>query len=219
MPLCPPLPESEFSRLAGASDIQVEAWFSRYVADLHRFLNETSSLRTLQAWRSAWRMPREPEAFRSYRCESGHWHTYDHGGRSEAQLNIGMFPDRLRIGLGFDFTDEEQGDPARVSRAHAGFLQAVRANETAFRALVDAQPAEMEVAPVQGGQLELVGTAQLADRLLDLALQPRWLFVGRMLRPATDGSILDSAQSLSMEINRVLMAWVPWWQKANAATR
>ena len=219
MTKCPPVERADFQRMRNTSDEQVAKQFGRWVSKLHLFLNTTSVVHDLQSDRSAWTSPRDRDAFRNFKAESGHWYTFNHGGRNEAQMNVGMFPDRLRIGMGFEFTEKEHGDPKRVRFAFSRFLQAVGDNGDSFRKLIRDLPLEMELFPARGGRLEVFQPESLLEVLLDLPREPLWIFVGRMLRPDVDDEVLSNGDRLGGEVDRVFVQLRPWWKRANGALR
>jgi hypothetical protein len=128
-----------------------------------------------------------------------------------------MYPDRLRIGIGLEFTEKEFGDPKNVTFAYMGLNQAISANFKEFQAFLEAIDAELELDPGNGGAL--VAGTEVADLILDPPRPPRWLFFGRILRPDRDAATLEDGTVLGEEINRVFDLCLPWWEKANLGTR
>lgn len=212
----PPILEPQtFQTLSGTDQDEAERRFSRTVTDFHRFLNTSSAVAKLQSRRAKWASPRSEEAFHNRKFQPEHWYTFNVGGRTEAQLNLGMYPTRLRVGLGFEFTEREHGDPKRVRESFARFYNAVRDRRAEFEALVESLPTELELYPGRGGQLQVIGSQTVVDTLLDLPREPEWLFVGRMLRPGVDDATLTDQDLLGAELDRVFLAILPWWERSN----
>src|SRR4051812_36418926 len=96
--LPPPFSEARFEEVEGATTEQIRKRVAPFIDDLHSFLNRGSCLRGIQRTRR----DRNPEvrsirAFDGFAVDREHWYTYNIGGRSEAQFNIGLFPGYLRI--------------------------------------------------------------------------------------------------------------------------
>lgn len=211
----PAFDQQSFRDLSGTDKDQAERLFVRKVAALHQYLNTASSVAGLQARRGRWSSPRSDLAFQNKKFEPEHWYTFNVGGRAEAQLNVGMYPTHLRIGLGFEFTEREHGDPKQVREAFTRFYAALQERREDFEAVVVSLPVELELYPGRGGKLQIVPSGQVVGTLLDLPREPEWLFLGRLLRPSADGSILSDGAKLGAEIDRVFAALVPWWELSN----
>src|SRR5947209_6252518 len=109
----PPLVrEADFIAVDIMDEVEIRRRFSRMVQALHSYLNEVPCLRDLQQARRGWKSRvAENEAFGNFAAEARHWYTFNHGGRTEAQFNVGLYPTHLRVGLGFEFTLKKGGDP------------------------------------------------------------------------------------------------------------
>lgn len=215
MATAPPLEPHTFQKLAGTDQDEAERRFSKTVSEFHRYLNTSSAVANIQSRRAKWASPRSEEAFQNRKFEPQHWYTFNAGGRTEAQLNLGMFPTRLRIGLGFEFTEREHGDPKHVREAFARFYNAVRDHRLQFETAVQSLPIELELYPWRGGHLQVISSGHAVDTLLDLPREPDWIFVGRMLRPGMDDAILSDGELLGAELDRVFSTILPWWELSN----
>ena len=89
--------------------------FNGFIRLLHNYLNNLPCLRDLQQARRRWIRPRETEAFGRFHATPHHWYTFNCGGRNKPQFNVGLNRDYLRVGLGFDFTEKQFGDPTAVA--------------------------------------------------------------------------------------------------------
>src|SRR5579871_6315594 len=98
--------EVEFEAVDTSDTEEIRRRFGPFVTTLHACLNELDCLKDVQKTRLKWkRLVRERRAFGNpIGVEPRHWYTYHNGGRSEAQFNVGLFHDHLRVGLGFEFT-------------------------------------------------------------------------------------------------------------------
>ena len=213
----PALDMQAFSRLTGIDEEETERRFAGIVSAFHSFLNGASVVADLQTRRSKWTSPRSPEAFQNRKFEPAHWYTFNFGGRSEAQLNVGMYPSHLRIGIGFEFTEREHGDPKHVREAFTRFFQGIHENRDEFDMLAQDLPLELEVFPGRGGGFQIVHPLAAVDTLLDLPREPQWIFAGRLLRPEINDEILTDSERLAVEIDRVFGRLLPWWERANGA--
>ena len=128
-----------------------------------------------------------------------------------------MYPDRLRIGLGFEFTEKEHGMAKEVTAAFTRFHHAVRKNRAAFERMTNQMPLEMEFAPGRRIPGDLIRMRDVVDTILDPPRAPTWLFIGRMLRIDVDEdrNILTNGTALGGEVERIFTPVRPWWESAN----
>ena len=127
--LPPPITESQFRDLEGATKQQVKKRAAPFVRELRTFLNQGSCLSDIQHIRRSWKprvKTRLAFAYGEVLADREHWYIYNAGGRNEAQFNIGLFPDYLRIGLGFEFTKKVYGEPEEVQRVYDEFCNVIR---------------------------------------------------------------------------------------------
>src|SRR5487761_1122590 len=133
----PTFGEPEFAAVDTTDEAAIKQRFNPLVRELHSYLNGLPCLRDIQATRRRWKARTiETEAFGNFATEPQHWYTFHHGGRNEAQFNIGLCPSYLRVGLGFEFTPREYGDPAAVQLAYACFTKVIKAKRTEFEQFV-----------------------------------------------------------------------------------
>lgn len=120
--LPPPVTEDQFQFLEGSNKEQVRERAAPFVRDLHAFLNRGSCLRDIQRIRRRLN-PRikSGSAFEDFAADREHWYTHNAGGRSEAQFNVGLFTDYLRVGLAFESSKKVHGDPEAVQRMYDSF--------------------------------------------------------------------------------------------------
>jgi len=128
--------EEEFDAVETWDEEEMRRRFGPFITKLHAYLNELNCLRDLQKVRRK-KLVRDKKAFGNpIGVEPRHWYTYHIGGRSEAQFNVGLFHDHFRVGLGFEFTSKEHGQPAAVQLAYACFLNTIRSSLAAFEEFV-----------------------------------------------------------------------------------
>ena len=209
----------DFEALKGLNAEGVERRFTPLIRRLIQFLNDRSSLHGLQGMRSKWANPRSEAAFDRFNANPEHWYLFNLGGRSEAQFNIGMYPAYMRIGIGFQFGEWRWGKPNEVASAYTQLLRAVAENGPAFRRLIRGVPLEMEFAPGRRDRVRDIYSGEyVAEVLHELPREPKWIFMGRILRYPQDLPVLADARDFQSEIDRVFTALLPWWKKANRAS-
>lgn len=129
--LPPAVTESEFQAVATDNPDKIKKYFDPFRRELHSFLNSTSCMQEMQEKRQEkrgrWKNATEQRAFigKSFKAVPRHWYTYNWGGRSEAQFNIGLFPEYLRVGLGFEFSDKQYGKSERVQLEYRCFRSTI----------------------------------------------------------------------------------------------
>lgn len=214
--LPPPVREEEFRAVNTDNREQIESYFEPFRERLHTFLNETSCLRDIQRIRSR----KNPQithnlAFRRLNTEAYHWYTHSYGGRSEAQFNIGLFPNYLRVGLGFEFTkggrQSDEGVRA-VWEAYDRFTAAIRRDQWTFDRCVLDNSLMIEWAPEGPSNLQTV-TQGLSEWLLEPPQDPRWIFVGRLLYRENDAEILEDAVRLREVMESTFRCLRPFWEQ------
>jgi hypothetical protein len=213
MTIPPPVREKEFLDVDTIREKDIQLRFAVFVRSLHGFLNQLPCLRDMQAARRRWK-PRtvQIDAFGSFATEPRHWYTFNHGGRNEAQLNIGHFSTHLRLGLGFEFSMKEHGDPAAVHLAYACFINRIR--QGAFQRLVDTHQFEVEWRTANN-PLQYIPTKDVQKWLEKPPTEPEWIFVGRILRRGDDISILENPCALGDIMQTTFGAFRPIWEETN----
>ena len=165
-------------------DSKIEQYFEPLKRELHSYLNETSCLHNIQNTRQRKKVT-ERRAFheKSFKAVPRHWYMYHWGGRNEAQFNIGLFPEYLRVGLGFEFTGGQYGRPEAVQLEYRCFRSTVARHQRAFANFVRENQLRVEWKPE--GQTELRYTLTAEETLKWLSRRPPkipdWIFVGRLL--------------------------------------
>jgi hypothetical protein len=213
-PLPPPIREAEFLAVDTTDEVEVKSRFNTFVRQLHSYLNQLACLRDVQKARRRWKArTTETEAFGNFATDPRHWYTFHHGGRNEAQFNVGLWPGYLRVGLGFEFTLKKGGDPTAVHLAYACFTNVVRANRSQFERFVADNQLEIEWADNKGGLDQIVPTGDVVRWLLDPPREPRWIFIGRLLRREQAAAVLENPDALGNVMQAVLCGIRPIWEQ------
>jgi len=167
---------------------------------------------------------KNPQAFEGFAVEAEHWYTYNTGGRNEAQFNIGLFPEYLRIGLGFEFTKKNYGDPETVPMMYGYFRNVLRQYKQGFDRFAQENSLQIEWHP-QGRpegrlHLEYIPTWEVSRWFLRRSKVPNWLFVGRLLYRERDAEILKDPSRLKEVMELVFGGFKPLWKQTQTeATR
>ncbi|HSZ54700.1 MAG TPA: hypothetical protein VK797_03515 [Tepidisphaeraceae bacterium] len=216
----PPVREVEFLALDTTDEEEIKRLFVGFIRSLHSFLNEIPCLRDVPKIRRHWK-PRSTgtEAFGTFATDPRHWYTFHHGGRTEAQFNVGMFTTHLRVGLGFEFTLKKGGDPTAVQLAYACLVNVIRADQRRFEQFVTENRLEVEWTTTDGGPLIFVPTENVSRFLINLPKEPTWLFVGRLLRRRKEAAILENASSLGGLMQTILCGFRPIWERTQMLAR
>lgn len=218
--LPPPVTEAEFIDLDTADEDQIKRRFGGFVRPLHAYLNQIPCLRDLQKVRRRWKAKTlNTEAFGTFATDPRHWYTFHHGGRNEAQFNLGMFTTHLRIGLGFEFSEKKGGDPTAVHMAYACFTNIVRSGQGNFERFVSDNLLEVEWVDSIGGPLQFVPTGNVVRWLLNPPRMPLWIFVGRLLRRGPDTGVLENADALGGVMQSVFCGFKPLWEQTQTMAR
>jgi hypothetical protein len=111
------VPDKLFDAVDTPSESEVERRCAAWVfVQLHPFLNGLPCLSDVQTIRHRWKKrTASADAFGTFRAYPRHWCSYNHGGRTEAQFNIALYPEYLRVGLGFEFTEKQGGNPSDIT--------------------------------------------------------------------------------------------------------
>jgi hypothetical protein len=210
----PAVGKVEFQAVATKDKEEIRTRFGPFIHDLHSFLNHTSCLRNIQRVRRALNPNiRERLAFRDFSTEPEHWYTHHAGGRNEAQFNIGLFPEYLRVGLGFEIAAGTHGNPEAVQAVNGAFKSIVRQHRQAFDRFVEKNKLEVEWHPKDRPNLEYVPTRGAVKWLL----RPKaseWIFIGRLLYRGDDAQILEDPSQLKEVMESVFGGLKPLWEQA-----
>jgi hypothetical protein len=208
----PPIREAEFEAVDISDEDEVARRFQVHVRDLHAYLNQLPCLKDLQEVRRKWKSrTSESAAFGNFGRSAKHWYTFHHGGRNEAQFNLGLWPTYFRVGLGFEFTLKKFGEPAIVWFAYSCFLSSLREQLTPFRNFVLDNSLEIEWEDNDENVI-IMSTDKVVDWLLDPPAA-RWIFVGRLLRRNKDKPVLETPETLDAVIQTVLCGFRPIWEQ------
>jgi hypothetical protein len=216
----PTLRDADFDALNTADQDQIKRRFGGFVRSLHSYLNEMTCLKDIQTVRRRWKARvANDEAFGNFATDTAHWYTFHHGGRNEAQFDIGMFPTHLRVGLGFEFSMKKGGDPTQVQLVYACFTNIIRAERERFTKFVKDNHLEVEWVARDGGPLSVISTADVVSWVLDPPREPHWILIGRLLRRDTDSAVLGDSASLGATMQAVLCGFRPIWERTQMLTR
>jgi len=210
--------EAEFQAVDTADEAEIVRRFDPFVRSLHSYLNQLPCLRGIQEARLRWKArTAETNAFGNFATEPRHWYTFHHGGRNEAQFNVGLGTAYLRVGLGFEFTLKKGGDPTVVQLAYACFANVIGANRRTFEDFVDDNQLEIEWTAIQAeirhGPVQFVLTRDVVSWLLDPPREPGWIFVGRLLKRNQDEAVLRDPDALGRVMQGVLCGFRPIWEQ------
>jgi len=210
----PPIREAEFKAVDISNEDEIGSRFQVYVRELHAYLNQLACLRDLQQARRGWKVRTgETEAFGNFGLYPKHWYTFHHGGRNEAQFNLGLWPSYFRVGLGFEFTLKKGGDPTIVGLAYSCFLNVLRERLDTFRKFVSINSLEIEWEDKDENLSLTIGTDEVVGWLLDPPPGARWIFIGRLLRRDEDKDVLENPEALGAVIQTVLCGFRPTWEQ------
>lgn len=210
----PPISETEFIAVDISDENEIGRRFQTYVRELHAYLNQIPCLRDLQHVRRKWKSRTvETEAFGNLGLYPKHWYTFHHGGRNEAQFNVGLWPNYFRVGLGFEFTLKKGGDPSAVWLAYSCFVSIIRQQLTNFQSFVSNNSLEIEWEDRDGNLCLTIGTQHVVDWLLDPSSEPRWIFIGRLLKRDQDEEVLAHPDALAAVMQSVLCGFRPIWEQ------
>lgn len=208
----PTLREEHFDMMNTTDEEEILRRFGGFVRTLHGWLNELPCVSDLQRARRRWKRPTNTEAFGTLATDPRHWYTFHHGGRTEAQFNLGLYPTHFRVGLGFEFSVKKGGDPTVVG-LYACFLQAVRSREQEFRTFLEDHRLEVEWWTPQQPGLQFVATDRVMDFLLNPPNETQWIFCGRLLRRDADAKVLADEHDLGSVITNVFTRFRPLWEE------
>lgn len=230
--LPPVIREAEFLAVHTKNKEEIRQKFTPLIHALHLFLNQTSCLHDIQRIRGnrdtqrthgSWkrRIAKQP-AFSEFTTEPRHWYTHNTGGRNEAQFNIGLFPQYLRVGLGFEFTRGIYGNPEAVQSAYGAFTTVLRQHRQVFDNFVQENFLEVEWRPA--GKIGLSALrCEPTQRVLKWLLRPSqaadWIFVGRLLDRREDAKILEDPVQLKEVMETVFQGLRHLWEETQVLTK
>ncbi len=219
--LPPPVTEDQFRSLEGSNKEQVRKRAAPFVRDLHAFLNRGSCLRDIQRIRRRLNPRiRSVAAFDDFAADREHWYTHNAGGRSEAQFNIGLFTDYLRVGLAFESSKKVHGDPEAVQRMYDSFTHTLRRYQRGFDKFAVGDSLQIEWRPRGRREREFVPPQGVSEWLLEPpAPFPEWIFVGRLLYRDRDATVLEDPVLLRREMETVFRGLKDLWEQAQRGAR
>lgn len=217
--LPPPIREQEFKALNTIRLGAIATRFGNLVEQLHAFLNQLPCVRDIQQARLQWvTKTRSNKAFGSFGVEPRHWYTFNHGGRNEAQFNIGLYLMHLRVGLGFEFTKNRRGNPPAVRLAYDCFIRTIKDNVKDFERFVYYNSIEVEWGSKSIG-LKFIPTSKVLDWILLSHPEAEWIFIGRLLKREFDAVILENPAELGKTIESIFTGFRPLWEKTQIMTK
>jgi hypothetical protein len=151
-----------------------------------------------------------------------HWYAYNVGGRTEAQFNIAMNPGKdgwLRVGIAFHFGSEKHGDPEKVKKHFATFVDEVRYYEADFKNFTKKEHLQIDWDGVdlrdsENCQGSRINSKQVYDWLTLTAdnWDLEFVFIGRFLKRGLDRKILEDSEALDELIRSVFTGFKdPFW--------
>jgi hypothetical protein len=204
----PPVGEAEFFAVDTTNEAEIKQRFNGFLRALHSYLNHLECLRDVQKTRHRWKArTAETDAFGNFATDPKHWYTFHHGGRNEAQFNVGLCPSYLRVGLGFEFTLKKGGDPTVVWLAYACFTNVIKATLRQFVQFVTDNQLEVETAD------DIIETGRAVSWLLNPPAETDWIFIGRLLRREKDSKVLENPDALAIVMEKVLAGFRPIWEQ------
>lgn len=209
----PILRDEDFEAVNTTDEDELRRRFDGFVGNLHEWLNDLPCVKDIQKVRRRWTRPTHTDAFGTFATDRCHWYTFHHGGRTEAQFNLGLHRTHFRVGMGFEFSMKKGGDPTVVNLVYACFVEVVRARQREFRDFVRDHQLEIEWWSQGQADLQFVPTDTATDFLLNLPIMPQWIFVGRLLRPGADKAVLTDADRLGDIISNVFAGLYPLWEE------
>lgn len=214
-PSAPTIADHWFDEIDTSLEEQVERRFHPWVIrELHPFLNALPCLADLQRVRKRWKSRTGSfDPFGTFKADPSHWYSFNHGGRNEAQLNLGMFPEYFRVGLGFEFTEKRGGKPSEVTLAYTAFRN-VTESSSEYAEFVAANRIEVEFFPTRTGHLGHDSTDAVVGWEPAPSPPIQWIFFGRLLRRAADRHIWEDAEAFGGVLEAVLCGFKPFWAKA-----
>ena len=185
--------------------------FKPFVANiLVPYLNQTI-LRKIPETREKFIKHTYTEAFPpDPKVEEKSWYIYNIGGRSEIQFNIGMDPQKVRLGVAFHMLPQKFGNPEAVRKALKEFRTAIRNKGKEFKDFVNNHDIELEWADDQN--IGIMSKAQVWPFLLSKQPKLTWLFIGRFLRKGIDRHILEDPNALDQVMTNVFEGLWPYYE-------
>jgi hypothetical protein len=215
--LPPPVRQEEFQAVDTTDEEEIRRYFRPFVVRLHSFLNETSCLSDIQVIRHR----KNPQITSSQAFDDGHfstqpkhWYTHHAGGRNEAQFNIGMFPDYLRVGLGFEFTEKAHGNSEAVQEAYGRFTEVLRQHRQVFERFARDNALMVEWVPKGTTDISYVRTQGALKGFIKPSKVPDWIFVGRLLGRREDAEILEDQNQLKEVMESVFRGLKNLWEES-----
>jgi len=210
----PTVGEAEFLAVDTTDVDLIKGRFTTFLHSLHMYLNQLPCLRDVQQARRQWKArTAESVAFGNFASDPEHWYTFHHGGRNEAQFNVGLSIERYRVGLGFEFTLKKGGDPTVVQLAYACFLNVIRNDLAAFKRFVSNNQLQVEWSNYDGDDGDVVVTEEAVEWLLNPPVEPGWIFIGRLLWREEDAATLADPVALGRLMEKVLSSFRPLWER------
>jgi hypothetical protein len=211
----PTIPDKMFDQIDTPSSQEVEHRFGPFVfGELHPYLNRLTCLSDVQTIRNRWKSrTRSLDPFGSFKADPRHWYSFNHGGRCEAQFNVGMFPGYVRVGLGFEFTEKQGGDPSAVTLSYTLFRN-LTSRSADYAQFAESQKLEVEYFPTAANELGHDSTSAVVGWEPAASPPIQWIFFGRLLRRSVDRNILEDGDAFGSVLKNVLCGFKPFWSQA-----
>jgi hypothetical protein len=215
----PTVRDEHFDAINSPDEEELLRRFGGFVRNLHGWLNDQPCVKDIQTVRRRWKRPTNTDAFGTFAADPYHWYTFHHGGRTEAQFNLGLYPTHFRVGLGFEFSMKKGGDPTIVGLVYTCSLEVIRQREQEFRTFVQDQGLEIEWCSQRQPKLQFISNDAAVDFLLKPPSEPLWIFVGRLLRRNADKTILEHPDRLGDVIVNIFGGFRPLWEATQLMAR
>lgn len=216
----PVIRELEFVGIDTVDENRILTNFTPFIRQLHHFLNQLSCLKDLQQIRRKWKpRARGNEAFGTIATEPRHWYTFNHGGRNEAQFNVGLYTTHFRIGIGFEFSKKKGGDPEIVNLVYSCFTNIIQQDIVSFDQFVHDSGLEIEWCPKDVNELRFISTEEVTQWLLQPPRDPIWIFIGRLLKRKVDTKILENLSELKNVFENIFGGFKPIWEKTQIMSK
>jgi hypothetical protein len=210
----PPIREAEFVAVDTADEEEIKRRCSGFVRSLHAYLNQLPCLSDVPKARRRWKARiAHDKAFGNLGTDPRHWYTFHHGGRNEAQFNVGLYTTHLRMGMGFEFSLKKGGDPTAVHLAYACFTNVIQADRRRFDRFVADNRLEVEWVSTGELSLQFIAPNDVVNWLVNPPREPMWIFVGRLMMRGEESKVMGDAGALASVMESVFCGFRPIWEQ------
>ena len=219
----------DFRKLNGMAEDKIDKLFLPRCINLIDWLNTLSCFNSIHKDRNithfqkyhqyAFPSEKTPIFKNLLKYTKSHWYFYNIGGRFEAQFNIGMYPDFLRIGIGFEHTLKGGGtndDLERVEHHFIRFVESIDHDFDNFSNIIKEENLQIEI---EGRERIFSSPEELIDYLNELivkGLKDKFYFIGSLLHPYNidDLHIYTNEDKIKEKIKTIFERLYPYWKKS-----